>query len=248
MEAPVPPADTPIPPPTFMKDVPPITYEVVRETWLTRKPRMEAALVAAMSTITLAAGSLVHELGLWGANKWMPASREAIFERGEVWRAWTTIFAHADAAHLVSNSFLFFILSYFLYGYFGWWVFPVSAFIWGGLANLWVLPSYAPDVNLIGASGVVYWMGGTWLILYFFLSKQKNFTQRWLRSLGVAILIFMPAEAFEPKISYRTHLAGFALGIVAGTLHYLAHRKRFQAAEVRETIVEQYDEIDGGVG
>ena len=41
-----------------------------------------------------------------------------------------------------------------------------------------------------------------------------NLGQRYLRTLGVAVLLFMPSEAFDPAISNRTHLAGFFLGVL----------------------------------
>lgn len=220
---------------------PPSSYWVIRETWLTRKPSPEGKSVAIFSTLILAACAVLYWTNFGNASSWMPASREAVFTHGEYWRLWSTLFVHGDLKHLLSNAFLFFILGFFLNGHFGWRIFPWAALFWGGLINLAVLPTYDPSTRLIGASGVVYWMGGCWLILYFFLSRQKNFTQRLLRTLGVTILLFMPAEAFEPDISYRTHFVGFALGILVGGAHYFMHRQFYRSAEIRELIVEDSD-------
>lgn len=217
---------------------------VIRSTWLSAKPRPESSFVAATATFSLVAASLLYWTDTWNAKAWMPASADAVFERGEIWRLWTTLFAHGDAGHLASNSFLFFILGFFLFGYFGLRIFPLAAFFWGGIANLIVLKTYAPDTQLIGASGIVYWMGGTWLVLYYFLSRQKNLVQRCLRTLGVAILLFMPAEAFQQQVSYRTHFVGFVLGLGLGTWHFLWHRARFRAAEVHEFEPEEIDVND----
>ena len=216
-------------------------YEIIRETWLSKKPQMSALFVATVSTFVLALFSLFHEINLFGLHDWMEASREAVFNKHEYWRLFTTIFAHADAGHLLSNSLLFFILGFFLYGYFGAWLFPVAAILGGALTNYIVLPTYDADIRLIGASGVVYWMGGAWLVLYFFLSKQKNLTQRIIRSLGVAIMLFMPAETFEPNVSYRTHLVGFLVGMGSGLIQYLTYRSVYLAAEVRDWVVEEPD-------
>jgi rhomboid protease GluP len=214
-------------------------YEVVRATWLTQKPKELSLTVAFISTMVLAIGSLVYLLDFESLGSLMFASGKLVFQDHQWWRAWTSLFAHADLGHLASNVLLFFILGFFLYGYFGTSLFPLGALIWGGLINLLVLKTYDPKMVLIGMSGVVYWMGGVWLILYFFLSRQKDTTQRWLRTLGVAILIFMPAETFQPEISYRSHLVGFVLGLVAGGWHFFWHRKRFRKAEIRETVVEE---------
>ena len=216
-------------------------FEIIRETWLSRKPRMSALFVATVSTFALALLSLFHEINLFGLHDWMEASRHDVFVKHEYWRLFTTIFAHADAGHLLSNSLLFFILGFFLYGYFGAWLFPVAAILGGALTNYIVLPTYDADIRLIGASGVVYWMGGAWLVLYFFLSKQKNLTQRFLRSLGVAILLFMPGETFVPNVSYRTHLVGFLVGMGSGLIQYLTYRSVYLAAEVHDWVVEEPD-------
>lgn len=220
------------------------SYEVVRETWLTRKPQPSALFAALFSTLALGIGNLIYHYDPFNWGEWMSASWKTVHENGEYWRLWTTIFAHGDLGHLAANTFLFFILGYFLNGYFGSAVFPIAAFLLGGLTNYLVLATYAPDVTLIGASGVVYWMGGAWLILYFFLSRQKNLKQRLLRTLGVGILIFMPSEAFEVRVSYRAHLIGFVLGIFFGAIYYLLNRARFQEAEVRITVTEEPDPED----
>jgi rhomboid protease GluP len=213
-------------------------YQVIRATWLSRSPRESALIVAGGMTLLLALVSLFYEMNWWHARDLMAASGESVFGRGENWRLLTTIFAHGDLGHLLSNSILFFILGFFLYGHFGAWLFPVSALLGGALTNFLVLPTYDPRVTLIGASGVVYWMGGAWLMLYFLLSQQKNLMHRWVRTLGVAILLFMPSESFEQAVSYRTHFAGFAVGTLSGALQYLTHKSEYLAAQVIETVVE----------
>ena len=235
--------EIPINPPPEPASDQPIIYEVVRETWLTRKPHSESFFVAMFATFSLAIGSAAYWQNWFHMADLMPATYQSVFTQHEYWRLWTTIFAHADLGHIISNSFLFFILGYFLYGYFGAKLFPLAALLGGGLANAFVLPSYEPEMTLIGASGVVYWMGGAWLILYFFLSRQKNLSHRILRTLGVGILLFMPAETFEPSVSYRTHFAGFVIGVLSGLFFYWRHRRKFLSAEVRQTIVEE-PEVD----
>lgn len=224
---------------TSVRKNPPLVVTYVRETWLTRKPSPEALLVAALSTLMLVVGSFIG----W-SHADLAATKDAVFTHAEYWRLWTTIFVHADASHLASNSLLFFIFAFFLYGHFGFFVFPLAALLFGGVANALVLNGYAPDVRLVGASGVVYWCGGTWLVLYGFLSRQKNWKHRVLRTTGVGLLLFAPAETFQPNISHETHLAGFALGCLFGWVLYLGNRKKFLGAEVRETIIEDDDPED----
>jgi len=215
--------------------------EVVRATWLTRKPEGRAWFVASWSVLFLIIGSVFYWQDILHASQWMSASAAAVFSQREYWRAWTTLFAHADTGHLASNSLLFFIFAYFLNGYFGFWIFPAAAFFVGGITNLLVLLSYRPDVTLIGVSGVVYWMGGMWLVLYLLLDQQRSYTQRTLRAVGVALAVFMPSTAFDPQVSYRAHFVGFVLGVVCGALYYFLKRNTFKAAIVTETVKEEED-------
>jgi rhomboid protease GluP len=215
------------------------SYTVVRENWLTRKLDSTAVTATAAATLALLVGSLMFWGGSWAADLWMSATRAQVFEQHQWWRAWTTLFVHADARHLVSNSLLFFIVGIFLNGYFGAIVFPIGAFLMGGFTNLIVLHGMRAQTELIGVSGVVFWMGGCWLVLYFLIDRRRSLTQRALRALGVAILLFMPAEAFDPSISYVSHLVGFILGVLSGAVYYIARRPKILAAEVRETIIEE---------
>lgn len=219
-----------------------VSHRILRETWLTRKPHPTASAVTIASTFVLAILALVYLTNAVGLASLMHASGDLVFRQHQWWRPWTTIFAHGDPGHLLSNLLLFFVLGYFLNAYFGARMFPFAALIWGGLVNLIAIATYDPEVVLVGASGVVYWMGGVWLVLYFCLSRQKNRTQRGLRTLGVAVLIFMPSATFEANVSHRTHLIGFILGLLAGTLHFAIHRKKFRQAEVYETVFEDVEQ------
>jgi rhomboid protease GluP len=210
----------------------------VRATWLSHQPDRNAGLITAIVTLLLVLGSVMFHQDFLHASQWMPASHESIYDKHQLWRLWTTLFAHADIAHLLSNSLLFFILGYFLIGYFGAFVFPIAAFAFGGLTNLIVLKTYPSQVDLIGVSGVVYWMAGAWLALYFALDRKRSYAQRGLRITGVALGIFMPASAFDPAISYAAHFVGFLIGILFGVIFYFWNRSKFLKALIIEDIIE----------
>lgn len=224
-----------------MSEFEPRTY--IKSTWLSRRPHPASLYVAAATSLALTLTTTIFWLDVGGAAKSMPVSPEAIFERHEYWRLFTALLAHADAGHLISNLFLFFVLGFFLFGYFGFSLFPVQAFIGGAVANLVMLQTYDPQTEILGASGVVYWMGGAWLMLYFFIARQKARVPRWLRTIGVALLIFAP-QSFEPQISYRVHFAGFAIGCVAGAWHFFRNKKKFREAEIIEA--EPDESLDPG--
>jgi len=205
---------------------------VVTENWLTRKPNPNAIIVTLISILIVVLGSYFHWNNLYGVTDLMPANPHTVFIKHQYWRAWTSLFVHGDFKHLGSNLFLFGILGYFLAGYFNLLFFPLTAFFIGGLTNLIVLSHMSPHTSLIGLSGVVYWMGGAWLVLYFFIENRRSIWQKAIRSIGVALLLFMPSEAFDPSISYDSHFVGFILGIFAGIIFYILNRTELRSADV----------------
>lgn len=223
---------------TEQPDLPLNSQIIVRKTWLNQRPNPKAFLnaiiiVGLISLICLLYWIHNENTGLWGA-----ASHDEVFVFHQYWKAWTTLFAHGDIKHLLSNLFLLFFLGSFLQAYFGFFVFPIAAFFFGGVTNLLVLYFMESHVELLGASGIVYWLGGTWLTLYFFLEIRKNYIQRFLRASGVAIVLFFPAEAFDPQISYLSHSVGFFSGILFGIAFYKLNKIKFQSALVTEEVFD----------
>ncbi|MGZ5280433.1 MAG: rhomboid family intramembrane serine protease, partial [Pseudobdellovibrionaceae bacterium] len=200
---------------------------LILSTWLSRKPHPWSFIIATAAALVMAVLSFVYLRDFAQLAQWMPASRDLVFEQNQFWRLGTSLFAHADEKHLLSNSFLFFILGSFMMGYFGFWNFPIMALLFGGLTNWIVLQSMPAQTKLIGMSGVVFWLGGAWLILYFLIERRKSLYQRAIRALGVGLILFFPAEAFDPSTSYKSHLIGFLLGLLWGLIYFLWNRKRF---------------------
>lgn len=190
------------------------------------------------ATLTLAIGSLIYWQDIQGLSSLMPASFQKVFIEHEYWRAWSTNLAHSNEKHLLSNSFFFFIFSFFLSGYFNFLLFPLAAFFFGGVINFLVLRQMPETAVLIGASGIVYWMGAVWLSLYTLLETKLRLGQRLLRAAGVALALFFPTEAFDPQVSYQSHFLGFIFGILVGVIYYFFKRKEFLSAEVRELVSE----------
>jgi len=170
-------------------------------------------------------------------DKLMTAIPKNVFEQGEYWRLWTALFSHADISHLLSNSLLFSVFAFFLYGYFGSLVFPFAAFFIGGIINVIVLKTMPWQAELLGVSGVVYWMGAVWLTLYFLLETRERLSKRLLKIIGIALVLFIP-ETYHRDTSYLSHFLGFVFGIAFAVLYYCKKRKVFEKAEVVEMIVD----------
>jgi rhomboid protease GluP len=220
--------------------IPDIEYELqnyeephlVDENWLTRKPDPAAPLLTILSLAIVVLVSIFYWTDLFGLAGYLEASPEKVFKDHQYWRLWSTFLIHADQRHLFGNLFLFAIFGFFLSGYFSLWVFPVMAFLMGGLTNFIVLSKMGTNSTLLGLSGVVFWMGAAWLTLYFLIEHRKKIFQRIIRTLGVSLVLFMPSEALDPHVSYLSHGWGFLLGIIFATLFYIYNRQVFKGAEI----------------
>lgn len=211
----------------------PVNRKLVK-TLLHRAPRSDSNMI---SLLVVAVISLITIAG-WRFEVFgqlLPVSGAQVFTRYEFWRPWTACFAHADLPHLLSNMFMFAVLARFLGGHFGYWIFPFWVFFLGGIANLLVLPSYPPDVNVLGASGVVNVLGGVWLSLFFFISRNYRWKGRVLRTLGVGLLLFAPQE-FRPQVAERVHMAGLLVGVIFGSGWFVMFKERIRSYEVWEEI------------
>jgi rhomboid protease GluP len=216
---------------------PRIVYKV-RGNWLTRKPDPNAFFVALLSSLIVALGAFFFWSNFQESSAWMTGIRENVFTFHQYWRPWTALLAHADLGHLLSNEVLFFAFAFLLFGQFGTWAFPVAALFFGGITNLIVLLTMPPQAELLGISGVVYWMGGAWLALYFRLETRDKFTVRLLKAMGVGIVLFIP-ETILPHVSYLSHFVGFMLGVAWGLFYYRKNRRKFLRAVRIEAIVEE---------
>lgn len=227
-------------------------FTVVRENWLTRRPHSGATEFMLVAVFVLTATNAAFHADVLGLHDLMPVSKEAFFNQHQFWRAWTALFAHADWGHLLSNLFLFVPLSYFLFGYFGPCFFPLAGFFVGGLVNMVTVLTMPPQVDLIGVSGVVYWMGAAWLTLYLLIERRESVRRRLFKVLIIAVGLFLP-ESYKPEVSYLAHFYGFLGGVVSSLAYYAMNRTTILAAIVTETIIEPDDdsppiaEVDGRI-
>jgi rhomboid protease GluP len=214
----------------------------VVSTWLHKKPR---DLAKTVSLVLLALLWLAFFLQLQSTTlkENSSASWRSVVENGEWYRLWTTLLVHGDVAHLVSNSFLFAVFSWLLIGYFSLWLFPMASVLLAGAMNLPLLKTYPADVQLIGASGLVYLMGGAWISLYILIATHRTRMGRSLRGAGVTLVLFMPKE-FQPEVSERTHLLGLVLGLGLGAIWYALNRNHFNSAELREVEIDSPLEVE----
>lgn len=192
-----------------------IHHKDLRQHPLGQIPQAQSMLPAALMLLLFSAGSIWS----WtqGGTFDLAATQRTVFQQNEIWRLMTTLWVHADIAHLLSNSGLFLIFGLFLRNYFGLWAFPGLSLLGGMLTGALALLTYGPDVRLIGASGMVYFMAALWLVLFFRYADYLSWGHRLMRALAFSLVVLVPTQ-FEPSTSYRTHAIGFALGVFFGWL------------------------------
>jgi rhomboid protease GluP len=160
----------------------------------------------------------------------LAAVQEKVLLSGEYWRLLTAVALHADIKHFFWNAVLFALFSFLLYGYFGFWVYPLLTLSLGSLVNYLSLLTYPPEVRLLGSSGVVYLMAGFWLTMYILVERRITIGRRLLHGLGVGLIVLMPS-AFQANVSYRTHAFGLAIGIVSAIVYFLSSKHAIREDE-----------------
>ncbi len=208
------------------------TYRV-RETLLSRKPREWSLEITALFLSMIMGISLLAWRNEAALLPTLAATSEGVLKQGEYWRLLTAIAVHGDVMHVLSNAILLTFFTYLLFGYFGFWVFPVMSLAMAGLTNYISLLTYPSEVSLIGASGLVYWMTGFWLSMYLLVERSVGPGKRVLRVVCLALLVLLPST-FQANVSYRTHAIGLGLGVVSALVYFQCNRESIRAAEVVE--------------
>lgn len=187
--------------------------------------------------------SKVYWEGWLGADKILAANKFLVFQKHEYWRLLTSVFVHSDLKHFLSNSYMMLFLSYLNYSYFGPLLFPILSIVFAAIVNLISLYTYPDYIFLVGASGWVYLLGGTWLSLYILIDKNSSFFKRIFKGIAVGLIIFFP-QSYLPEVSYRTHAIGFLVGIFTGLFYYIIKRKEILSFEQWEDdSEEEFSEI-----
>jgi rhomboid protease GluP len=213
-----------------MRDFP--TYSV-RETLLSRKPREWSLEVTAVFLALIMGISLLAWRNGETLLPTLAATSEGVLKNREYWRLFTAVAVHGDVPHVVSNAIFLVFFTYLLFGYFGFWVFPVMSLAMAALTNYIALLTYPPGVSLIGASGLVYWMAGFWLSMYLMVERSIALAKRSLRVVCLALLVLLPTT-LQANVSYRTHAIGLGLGVVSALVYFQFNRESIRAAEVVE--------------
>lgn len=196
----------------------------------------------------------ILSLFYWNNNfeisQMLSASKSNIFQHQEYWRLFTTSLIHADIEHLLSNSLMLFILTYFVTSFYGFFFSTILPFLMGIIINYIVLLNYPAQSTLVGASGIVFYLWGFWLTIYLFVQNHLSVINRMLR-IGAIFLILLIPTSYNPKISYLAHYIGLGLGSFIGIVYYLIYRSKLKSFEKwefkeileidKQTILDEYN-------
>lgn len=165
--------------------------------------------------------ALFRYRGAWDAA-WMLDAR-AIFDHGEIWRAFTALFLHGSAEHVLSNAvsgaFIFAAVLSVFGRLRGWLLLALTAFA-GNLATAAV--NYPEAYRSLGASTAIFAAVGllTGRALRFVASSRHP--QRW-RALFIPLaagltVLALHGVAATPQVDVGAHLCGWLAGLVGGLL------------------------------
>ncbi len=145
---------------------------------------------------------------------------------GEWWRLVTSMFLHADIAHIAGNMFFLFYLGSIVLRYYNSFEFFTVYFLSGLAGN--VLSMVFTDYRSLGASGAIMGLGGLIIYRMFFGKNAKAFRRNGNYIVFALMIIFnllYGLFATEENIDNYGHFGGFIGGfIVAYVIDFLRSR------------------------
>ncbi len=200
------------------------------KTYLSKSHFKNGLIVSIVFILILFIISHVFWTNLANFSEFLVANGNLVFEKGQFYRCFTSIFIHGDLEHLLSNSYMLFFLIYLNYTYFGPLLFPTLALIFSAIINLAALYTYHPQIYLLGSSGLAYLLGGCWFSLFVLIDRRISIFIRIFKAVAVALIIFFP-QSLVIDTSYRSHFFGFLFGILTGIIYFLIKRKWLRSFE-----------------
>ena len=174
----------------------------------------------------------------WNTNyeltEYLVANQRDVFTNKEYWRLITTIFVHGEPSHLLSNSIMLLIMGHYVHAFYGKYNFPLLAFISGSLVNALVLLNFENiNTNIVGISGVVYYLWGFWLYLYIKIQTHIPILRRFMKVSIVGAVLLIP-EVFEANVSHLSHFLGFVFGVLIALIYWEVQKKKILSYEKYE--------------
>ncbi len=212
----------------------------LKKTILDKKLRIKSLMVVLIYIFAIVLISNLFFLNYFSFHQLLPVSKESISNYGQYYRLFSATFIHADYEHLGSNLLLFFPFSLYLYNTFGFLFFPLSAFFAGALINFLTIQFMPDKTELIGLSGVVYYVGFLWITLYFLNNRKLSTLKRFIKATGVALILFFPTM-IRVEVSYLSHFFGSIVGVFTAFISFYIFREKWKSQDEYEMITDEFN-------
>ena len=151
----------------------------------------------------------------------------ALIMQGEWWRLFTSMFLHADFAHIFGNMLFLFYLGSITVRYYSDIEFYAVYFLSGLCGNL--LSLFFTDYRSLGASGAIMGLGGLVIYRMFFGKNAKLFRKSGNYLIFAFMIVFnllYGVFAVEENIDNYGHFGGFLGGFLVALL--ITHIRRLR--------------------
>lgn len=153
-----------------------------------------------------------------------------IVEKGEWYRAFTSMFLHFGLSHLLSNMFMLFIIGSIVEKSMGKILYTITYFISGFAASLGTVIYYnhnniANHVSA-GASGAIFGILGALAIMLILNKNARN--KSTLARLALYLLLSFSMVFFETNINVVAHFVGFVAGAIVALIFFVVANKNFK--------------------
>lgn len=147
---------------------------------------------------------------------------------GEYYRIFSSMFLHADSNHLFSNMIgllLFGVLVENSIGHFWYLLIAVLSGVAGNVLSLYIENLRGEYYYSVGASGIVFGIVGSLLILtLFYRKKDKSIIRRML----IAVMFMVYMSITNKSVNNEAHIGGFICGIILTLITILLRKKKIK--------------------
>lgn len=142
------------------------------------------------------------------------------------WTIVSAMFAHANINHILFNMLALYFYGMWVLGLLGEVKFLIVYFLGGLAGNALFLLLSNPYSLAVGASGAIFAIGGTLVVMRPRL-KVIIFPIPIPMDLWIAILL-LAVISFAPNVGWQAHLGGLAVGLAAGFYFRMRERRSFK--------------------
>ena len=151
-----------------------------------------------------------------------------LIKSGEVWRLFTSMFLHADMAHLFGNMLTLFYFGNIILPHLSKKKFLVLYFISGFVGN--ILSFFFTTYRSLGASGCIMGVGGYLIYSMFFSKKGYLFRKRGNYFIFAYMVVFnLMYGLFVEGIDNYGHFGGFFAGIIIAWIYASSNKDKPRA-------------------